>query len=211
MIFFERSERAITRFAAGFAIFGGLGLFFATVLTCVSISLKLLRRILDAIFDPGLVGDALPWLHAILGEEELVTYGVGLALFAALPWVMLKSGHVRIDLLEPIFGRHLNHLLNLVGDLTLAGLAYLIMTRQWFLLIKKARGSKEPFGNLLWQGDFAQAAERLRTSQESQILGVPMWPTYIVAELCVIAFFIVACFCVWRSLRTLILYPHARP
>lgn len=202
---FERIESAMTRLAAGLALIGGAGLLFATVVTCISILMKLARRLLDTLMGASETGAALPWLHAILGEEELVTYGVGLALFAALPWVMIRKGHIRIDLFESAFGHRFNRFLDLVGDISLAALAYLIMTRQWFLIFKKARGSNEPLGNLILQGDFAEAADRIRSSQESQILGVPLWPTYIVAEICVIAFFIVACFCVWRSARALFL------
>ena len=117
---------------------------------------------------------------------------------------MIQRGHIKVDLFEPVFGRRFNKLLDLLGDLILAALAYLIMTRQWFLIFKKARGSKEPLGNLILQGDVSEAASRVRTAQESQILGVPLWPTYIVAEICVVAFFIVACFCVLRSFRALL-------
>lgn len=203
MTFFEQTERGVAKFSAGLALLGGLGLIFATLITCVSILLKLARRVADSVFDPTVVGEALPWLRSILGEEELVTYGVGAALFAALPWVMFRKGHIKIDLFEPVFGRVFNRILDLVGDIILASLAYLIMTRQWFLIFKKARGSKEPLGNLLLQGDFAQAADRVRTAQETQILGLPVWPSYLVAEFCVIAFFLVACFCVWRSAHAL--------
>lgn len=203
MTVYDRTEKAITRLAAGLALIGGIGLLFATAVTCLSILLKLARRLLDALFGTASVGETLPWLHAILGEEELVTYGVGFALFAALPWVMLKKGHIKIDLFEAVFSYRFNRMLDVLGDLILAVLAYLIMTRQWFLIFKKARGSKEPLGELLLQGDFAQTMDRVRTSQESQILGLPLWPTYVVAEFCVIAFFIVACFCVLRSLRAL--------
>lgn len=201
MAFFERTERVVNKFAAGLALIGGLGLLFATAITCISIVMKLCRRVLDSFFGTTTIGDALPWLHSILGEEELVTYGVGLALFSALPWVMFRKGHIKIDLFETVFSFRFNRFLDLLGDITFAALAYLIMTRQWFLIFKKARGSKDPLSELLLQGDFSQVAERMRTSQESQILGLPLWPTYIVAEICVIAFFFVACFCVWRSAR----------
>jgi TRAP-type C4-dicarboxylate transport system permease small subunit len=203
MTIYERTERGMTKLAAGLALLGGLGLIFATVITCISIILKLARRLLDLFFESTTVGETLPWLRSVLGEEELVTYGVGLALFAALPWVMIRKGHIKIDLFKPKFGNRFNELLNLLGDVTLAAIAYLIMTRQFFLIFKKARGSKDPLGELILQGDFAQIADRLRTSQESQILGVPLWPTYIAAEICVIVFFIVACFCIWRSARAL--------
>lgn len=210
MTAFERTERAVTRAAAALALTGGVGLLFATVVTCASIVLKLVRRLLDALFGPTAVGDAAPWLHAILGEEELVTYGVGLALFAALPWVMLRDGHIRVDLFEPVFGRRFNRVLNLLGDLVLAGLAWLILSRQWYLIFTKARGSQASLTDLLLRGDFAEAADRMRTAQESQILGLPLWPTYIVAELCVAAFLLVACFCVLRSARALFIAPKQR-
>lgn len=198
MTFYERTERGMTRLAAGLALLGGMGLIFATLVTCVSILLKLGGRIFDN------TTETFSWLRPILGEEELVTYGVGFALFAALPWVMIQRGHIKIDLFEPVFGDRFNRILDLIGDVILAALAYLILTRQWFMLFSKARGSKEPLGNLLLQGDFAGAADRMRTSQESQILGLPLWPTYIVAEICVAVFFVVALFCVWRRIRALL-------
>ncbi len=203
MTHFERIERGITKLAAGLALLGGMGLIFATVATCLSIILKLLRRTLDSITGSTAIAENLPWLRPILGEEELVTYGVGFALFAALPWVMIRKGHIKVDLFEPVFGKRFNKVLDLLGDVLLAAIAYLILTRQWFLIFKKVRGSKEPLVELLIQGNFSEIAERVRSSQESQILGLPLWPTYVVAEFCVLVFFIVALFCVWRSFRAL--------
>lgn len=201
---FHRIETLMTRAAAGLALLGGLGLIFATVVTCVSILLKLARRIADSLFDAAAVAATVPWLRPVLGEEELVTFGVGFALFAALPWVMIRKGHIRIELFEPVFGLRMNRVLDLLGDAILAGLAYLILTRQWFLVFKPARRSQEPMGELLLSGDFAGALSRLNDADESQILGLPLWPTYLVAELCVIAFFVVALFCVWRSARAVL-------
>ena len=200
---FHRIENWMTRFAAGLAILGGLGLIFATILTCISILLKLARRIADRVFDSAAVADATPWLRAILGEEELVTFGVGFALFAALPWVMIGRGHIRIDLFKPLFGNRLNRILDLLSDVILAVLAALILTRQWELIVKPARRGQDPFLDLLRAGDTEAAADRLNTAEESQILGLPLWPSYVVAELCVAAFFLVALFCVWRSARAL--------
>lgn len=203
MTLFERTEHGMTKLAAGLALLGGMGLIFATVATCLSILLKLLRRALDSVAGSTVIGENLPWLRPILGEEELVTYGVGFALFAALPWVMIRKGHIKVDLFEPVFGKRFNKVLDLLGDTLLAAIAYLILTRQWFLIFKKARGSKESLAELLVQGNFAEIAERVRSIQESQILGLPLWPTYVVAEICILIFFIVALFCVWRSFRAL--------
>lgn len=201
---FDRLEQGVTRFAAFVAILGGLGLIFATLATCLSILLKLLRRLLDAML--GGFFETAPWafIRPILGEEELVTYGVGFALFAALPWVMVQKGHIKIDLFESLFSHRFNKLLDLVGDIALAAIAYLILTRQWFLIFKPARREQEPMLTELINGNWSVIGDRLRDSQESQILGLPLWPTYIIAEICVILFFLVALFCVLRSTRDLV-------
>lgn len=200
---FERVENLIGRFSVTVAIIGGTGLLFATIVTCISILLKLGRRAIDAFFGASTAPAALDWVRPILGEEELVQYGVGFALFAALPYVMFKRGHVSIDLFERAFGARGNRVLELLGDLTFAVIAYLLMTRQWFLIFKKARGDDPLWFEALLTGQWGEIADRLRDSQESQILGIKLWPTYIAAELCVIAFFIVAVFCVVRSARAL--------
>lgn len=111
MNLFERTERAITRLAGGLALLGGLGLILATVITCVSIVLKMSRRGLDTLFGGAFSGD-VPWafIRPILGEEELVSLAVGFAVFAALPWVTLQKGHIRIDLFEQRFGKMFNRL-----------------------------------------------------------------------------------------------------
>ena len=201
---FDRIETWITRFAAGLAILGGMGLIVATIITCVSILLKLARRLADRVFDSAAVGEARPWLRSVLGEEELVTLAVGFALFAALPWVMIARGHIRIDIFKPLFGDRLNRVLDLAGDVSLAGLAYLILTRQWGLIVKPARRSQDPFLDLVFAGDTGSALARLNTAEESQILGLPLWPSYVIAEICIAAFFVVAVFCVWRSARALV-------
>lgn len=201
---FAAVDRWIERVAAGVALVGGLGLIFAVAVTCLSVVLKALRRSLDSFF--GGFFETMPWggLRPVLGEEELVSYAVGFALFSALPWVMLKKGHIRIDLLEPYFGGRLNRWLDVAGDLALLLIAYLIMTQQWYLIIKKARRSQEPLLDLLFAGDWAQALGRVRVRDESQILGLKLWPMHVVAEVCVILFFITAAFCCVRSARALI-------
>ncbi|MBT0956910.1 TRAP transporter small permease subunit [Alphaproteobacteria bacterium KMM 3653] len=203
MMSFVTIERRMEQLAGGLAVLGGLGLLFATAMTCASILLKLLRRGLDWLFPPVDAVLVLEAVRPILGEEELVTYGVGVALFAALPWCMIRRGHIKVDLLEPLFGGRFNRALDLLGDLALAVIAYLILTRQWFLIFKKARRSEESFFGALFSGDVSVVGDRLRDGQESQILGLPLWPTYMVAELCVAVFFMVACFCVLRSARAL--------
>ncbi|MBL4806803.1 MAG: TRAP transporter small permease subunit [Rhodobacteraceae bacterium] len=196
---FGRIETLMTRISIGLALIGGLGLIFATVLTCISIILKMIGRVANRISDAS----APSWAHSILGEEELVQLAVGFALFAVLPYVMMRRGHVTIDLFAPVFGRLGNRILTLLGEISLAVIAYLLMTRQWFLIFKKARRDDDLWGELFIRGDWAEIGDRLRDSQISQIIGLPLWPTYIVAEFCTVIFFMVAVFCVIRATRDL--------
>ncbi|MEO0356995.1 MAG: TRAP transporter small permease, partial [Pseudomonadota bacterium] len=201
---FARINTAIHSGARFTAILGGMGLVFATALTCVSILLKLLRRALDASLGTWIDPTYWAFVRPILGEEELVAYGVGFALFAALPWVTLTKGHIRVDLFEPWLGAQLNRVLDLLADVLIAGFAYLVFTRQWFLIFAKARRSQDPIGQEVLAGNFGVIADRLRDNQVSQILGLPLWPTYVVAQVLVGVLLIVALFCVWRSMRQLI-------
>lgn len=197
---FVRFERWIDRLCLAVALIGGFGLIFATVVTCVSIILKLARRAIDAVFGAVNAPEALDWIAPILGEEELVQFGVGFALFAALPYVMWHRGHIKVDLFERWFGSFTNRVLDVLGDVIFLIIAYLLMTRQWSLIFKKARRDEPLWGELLFTGNWSGIADRLRDSQESQIIGIKLWPTYVVAETFTVIFFVVAVACVLRGL-----------
>lgn len=202
MLFYDRLDRFFGEFCATVAVAGGLGLIFAILVTCISIILKMTRRALDTTF--GLANsEAWAFIRPILGEEELVQYGVGFALFAALPWVMYQKGHVKIDLFERYLTPRVNQILDLLGDIAFAALAYLILTRQWFQIFRKARRKEEPMSDLIFSGEPLSALDRLRDGQESQILGIKLWPLYTVAEILTFVFLLVALFCVYRSARVL--------
>ncbi|MEM7471847.1 MAG: TRAP transporter small permease subunit [Pseudomonadota bacterium] len=201
MSLYDRLDGWIARLCTTVAVLGGLGLIFAIVVTCVSIILKMTRRTLDATVGQIMSSDAWGSIRPILGEEELVSYGVGLALFAALPWAIYTRAHVKIDLFESRFGVRLNKLLDLIGDLLFAAIAYLILTRQWYKIFKKPRRNNESELDLLFQGDVAGFLSRIRSADETQILGLKLWPLYSLAELFVLIFLIVAVFCVYRSAR----------
>ena len=197
---FDRLDHIIQRTCIWVAVIGGMGLIGATLLTCCSILLKLARRGMGNI---GWTPEPLAWVRPILGEEELVQYGVAFALFAALPYVMYSKGHIKVDLFANAFGPRLNRVLDLVGDAILATLAYLLFTRQWTLLFSQARGDDPLWVTALFTGNWVEIADRLRDRQESQILGLKLWPTYLIAELLTALFLIVAVFCVVRSARAL--------
>jgi len=197
---FDRLDHLVRQSCIAVAVIGGFGLIATTILTCISILLKLIRRMMAAV---DWTPEALSWVRPILGEEELVQYGVALALFAALPYVMYSKGHITVDLFTSVFGSRFNRVLDLVGDAVLAVLAYLLFTRQWTLLFKPARGDDAPWATEILAGNWAEIADRLRDNQESQILGLKLWPTYLAAELLTAMFLAVAVFCVLRSARAL--------
>lgn len=197
---FDRLDRVVRTLCSATAVAGGMGLVAATFVTCASILLKLLRRGMEAI---AWTPDALSWVRPILGEEEMVQYGVGFALFAALPYVMYSKGHMAVDLCARNFGPRLNRILDVLSDATLAIIAYLLFTRQWTLLFSPARRDDLPWMTEFLSGNWAEIADRLRDRQESQILGIKLWPTYLVAEILTAMFLVVAIFCVWRSARAL--------
>jgi TRAP-type C4-dicarboxylate transport system permease small subunit len=203
MTFYHKLDRLMSRSCSFIAILGGIGLIFAVLVTCLSIILKLIRRMLDGTLSQVISSDAWTFIRPILGEEELVKYCVGLALFAALPWSLYNRAHVKIDLLEPILGGRLNKILDLIGDLLFAAFAYLVLTRQWYKIFNKPRRNQENELDLLFQGDFAGFWSRLRTADETQILAIKFWPLYSIAELFVLAFLIVALFCAYRSAHAL--------
>lgn len=197
---FDRLDRFIERLCIWVAVVGGLGLIAATVVTCVSIILKLARRAMEA---GGWTPSTLDWVRPILGEEELVQYGVAFALFAALPYVAYAKGHITIDLFKGRFSDGLNKAFDLVSDVILFVLAYLLFTRQWTLLFSPARRDDLSWAHEFFTGNWAELADRLRDRQESQILGIKLWPTYLVAEVLTALFVIVAAFCALRSARAL--------
>ncbi|MEL6959774.1 MAG: TRAP transporter small permease subunit [Pseudomonadota bacterium] len=150
---FDRLDHVVRRLCIFVAVAGGLGLLAATLVTCISIALKLARRAMEAI---GFTPDNLSWVRPILGEEELVQYAVGLALFAALPYVMYARGHITVDLFQKRFGVRLNQVLDLVGDVSLLVLAWLMFSRQWTLLFKPARRDDPPWVEAFLARDWAE-------------------------------------------------------
>ena len=192
-IFFERLTRWL-------AILGGLGLLFAILVTCISIILKATRRSLDFLFSSASDPAAWSFIRPILGEEELVQYAVGVALFTALPWCMLNRGHVRIDVFEPLFGQRLNRILDFIADASLSFVAFLILTRQWGLLIKQPRRSEDSMIELIFSGNWEVLWTWVRTRPETQILGIKEWPFFMFAEFCIAVFLVVGLYCCAQSL-----------
>ncbi len=200
MSIYHKIELFIEKLSLLIAVVGGFGLIGAMLITCISIVGKLVRRLLDITLSDNVDLHIVAWIRPILGEEELVQYGVGFALFAALPWVTLQKGHVTIDLLARYFNAKTNQIINLLADCSIAMIAYMLLTRQWHLLVKKERNGQEGFVDYLLSGDVDGIISSIKLRDESQILSIPLWPLYMAAEFCIFIFFIIAVFCMIRSL-----------
>jgi TRAP-type C4-dicarboxylate transport system permease small subunit len=110
--------RFVHALAEGVAIFGGLCLVAASILTGISIL-------------GGQVYKPLP------GEIELVEMLCGLAVFAFLPFCQLKKGHVGVDLLINALGSGAIRWTQLIGDVIITGLLALIAWRHWLGTVDK--------------------------------------------------------------------------
>ena len=206
--------KQLERFTAFLAILGGLGLIFAMVVTCLSSAPRAVRRLNDWIGDvTGFVLIDVQYydvVSPILGEEELVAYAVGVALFAALPWGMMQRGHVRIDIFQPLFGGLVNRVLDFFADLSLTVVAYLILMRQWGLLIKQPRRSEDSMVELIFTFQWDTLWTWVRTRPETQILGLKEWPLFLIAEFLVAVFLVVALFCCIQSFMRIFRPEHER-
>jgi len=101
-----RDSSALGRFVHGLAkwtaVAGGLALLAMIVLIVVSI-----------------IGRAFIWagLKPVLGDYELVTIGMGFAVFAFMPWAHLERGHALVSLVTDYFGARANGIILLITDL----------------------------------------------------------------------------------------------
>ncbi len=106
-----RTGRGVEKLALYVAILGGLGLVFITLITLANV-----------------VGRALvPFgLTSVRGQIELVQAGTAFAICAFLPWAHLKRGHASVAIFTDMLGVRTNRVIDLVGDVVLFALAWLI-------------------------------------------------------------------------------------
>jgi TRAP-type C4-dicarboxylate transport system permease small subunit len=115
--------RAIHRLAEGVAVFGGLCLVAAAILTGISIAGSVTYK-------------PLP------GEIEMVEILCGVAVFAFLPYCQLHKGHVGVDLLVAAFGHKAINWTQLVGDIIITVLMALLAWRHWIGTLDKFRNGE---------------------------------------------------------------------
>lgn len=104
------------------AIIGGLFLVAITVMTVVSI-----------------VGRSLIFagLGPVPGDFELVEAGTGFAVFAFLPWCQLNRGHASVDLFTNYLPPAANRVLDLLWEIVLGFVTFLIAWRLWIGMLEK--------------------------------------------------------------------------
>lgn len=117
-------------------------------------------------------------LNQIPGDFELVEYGVGFVIFSFLPWTQYARGHARVDLFTHNMGRLGNLIADLAADLLLFAIAIIITWRLWLGMLDKQSYGETTF-----------------------ILQFPIWYAYLAGLFGMVAFVLVALFCVLRSLR----------
>lgn len=88
--------------ARGLAIAGGLVLMAMVAMVVVSIA-----------------GRTLLWagLRPITGDYELVSIGMGFAVFAFMPWAHLQRGHALVSLVTDSFSSRVNSIIIVITDL----------------------------------------------------------------------------------------------
>ena len=208
MPYLAHIERTLGRLATALCAVGGLGLGFAVLAICWSALGKLGARTLNTALGPENVPQTLSWIKPLGGEKEIVAFAVGFAIFAALPLVTLKRGHIRIDLFVSVFGERLNRLLNLAADLILLALAYIFVRQHWNAIFKPARNNsrvqEDSLLELIFASDWATVwGQRFLDDKQTQVAGLKFWPWHIWAEVCSLVFLAVAALVCLQSLMAI--------
>lgn len=177
----ERAVGGVIEKCARWLAYGG-GVLLAGV--AVMVVLSVIGRALDGF-----------GLSPIRGDYELVQTGVGLAVFAFLPWCQYNRGHVSVDILITQFPRRGQAFFGLVGDILITLVAFVIAWRIWV-----GFGEKFPFGG---EGlrEALDMGSRPFFPETTYELAIPMWMPYGLGFLFSALFFLTALYTVWRSLN----------
>ena len=158
-----RTMNTIVEFLARYtALAGGLVLIAVVLMACVSIAG---RAMIGIGFGP------------VPGDFELVEIGVGFAVFCFLPWCQIKGGHARVDLFKPVFGNAFNRFIDIVANLLMLIVAFLIAWRLWLGMLDKKSYLETTF-----------------------ILQFPVWIAYAAGLVGAVVFVVVSAYCLLRTL-----------
>ncbi|OUS34730.1 C4-dicarboxylate ABC transporter permease [Rhodobacterales bacterium 56_14_T64] len=129
---------------------GGFVLTLLIVLTCISISGRLLNGFFHGDLMQSLAPGFAEWMIAIgvgpiNGDFELVEAGVAFAIFAFLPLCQITSGHASVDILVDSFPRRVNSFLRMVTEIVFAAVLVLIAWRLEAGLVSKLNNGETSF------------------------------------------------------------------
>lgn len=163
-----------------FAYFGGMVLIAIALVTVVSV-----------------IGRALTGfgLGPIKGDFELVEIGSAVAVFAFLPWCQLNRSHVTVDILARHFSPPIQKLLELLGNIAITMLAFIITWRLWM-----GMGERFTFFSQETRDAFGFGYKPF-SAEETFILGLPTWYGYALGLVSAALFTVVSLYTVWRSVN----------
>ncbi len=95
--------------------------------------------VMIAIVVISVIGRTFIWagLRPILGDYELISVGMGFAVFAFLPWAHLMRGHALVSLLTDSFSDRVNAWILVVTDLMMLAASAFIAWRLYFGMMDK--------------------------------------------------------------------------
>ena len=140
----------VERLARFMAILGGLVLTALIGLTCVSVLGRGLNTFGHSEFMTSLSESAANALIAtgvgpVSGDFELVEAGISFTIFASLPICQLKRGHASVDVFAGSFPRWMNRWLEVVWEVLLSLLIFLITWRLFVGMEDKMRYNETTF------------------------------------------------------------------
>ncbi len=168
----KKAGRILSRISAWFAVAGGAVLAGMAVLTVGSI----IGRSLSAY-----------GFSTITGDFELVEMGCAIAVFSFMPWCQLNRGHITVDIFINRAPSGFRRLMVVIGDMTIALIAFVIAWRLGLGLQDKYAYSETTF-----------------------ILRLPVWYGYAAGTAGAALFAVVSIYTVWRSLNGLLMKEDAR-
>jgi len=170
------------------ACFGGLVLTVIAVLTVASIIGRAFTGVELGAFT----------FSSIKGDFELVEIGAAVAVFCFLPWCQLNRGHVRVDIINRFIPGRFNAVLELIGDIAIAVIAFVITWRIWMGMGERVTWFSQEVRDTLGFGYKPFSVE------ETFILGWPTWYGYAVGFIGCLLFTVVAFYTVWRSFNEVV-------
>lgn len=153
-------QRSVIFLARAMAMIGGAVLTLLIVLTCVSVTGRLLNSILHTPFSETLIPHLSEWfldlgVGPILGDFELVEAGVAFAIFAFLPLCQIMNGHATVDIFTSRFPASINRVIQMIVDIAFALVLILIAWR-------------------LFEG----MQDKMRYNETTFLLQMPVWWSY---------------------------------